>query len=445
MKNIINILCLEVYKMLGGSFLVGFLRNSMSAGLIMIVFLLLDHPKFSLRKTIWHYVWFSLFILLGFTFWYEFYMETFIRFAGMITIPVIGIFCVCMSSDPVYLSLYKLTLGFYLLTVSVFLGVDVSRMWFLGNMWVDIIIRFILMVIVITVIAKRFRKRFMREMNFIRSEMDLFSIITVFLSVLIAALMAFWPDGHEFSVWRIVRLSILLFMAGIIQFMVFYLYLHRGREERYEEEKKIHEINEQLLRQHLEAVQKEGEEAARIRHDVRHHCLMIEECIKNEQKDKLLAYVQQYRQDLEEQRSEYICANETINGILSIYARRAREENIQVTMKVKIGDNILVRDIDLVAVLANIFENAIYGCVQSYAAEQKINIDIVQKGKKIVICCKNTCDKNIKFQNGLPKSENREGIGVTSVLKVVSYYHGEADFSIENSMFAVKILLNNIT
>ena len=125
--------------MLGGSFLVGFLRNSMSAGLIMIVFLLLDHPKFSLRKTIWHYVWFSLFILLGFTFWYEFYMETFIRFAGMITIPVIGIFCVCMSSDPVYLSLYKLTLGFYLLTVSVFLGVDVSRMWFLGNMWLTLL------------------------------------------------------------------------------------------------------------------------------------------------------------------------------------------------------------------------------------------------------------------------------------------------------------------
>lgn len=431
--------------MLGGSFWIGFLRNSMGAGVIMIVFLLLDHPKYSLRKTIWYYIVFALFILLGFTFWYQLNLESYIRLGGVVTIPVMGLFCICMSNDPIQLSLYKLTLGFYLLAVTVFLGVDVSRMWFSGNMWIDIIIRFILQVIVIAVIAKRFRKSFMEEMDLIRSKMDFSSIITLFLSVLIAVLVTYWPNSHVFSISRIVRLFILLVMAGIIQFMVFYLYLYKGREERYEAEKKVHEINEQLLRQHLETVQKEGEEAARIRHDVRHHCLMIEECIKNAQQDKLLAYVQQYRQDLEEQHSEDICPNETINGILSIYARRAREENIQVTLKAKIGDNILVRDIDLVAVLANIFENAIHGCIQSRAATQKINIYIVQKGKKIVIRCKNTCGLNVKFKNGLPESENGAGIGVSSVLKVVSYYNGEADFSTENNMFVVRILLNNVT
>ena len=39
--------------MLGGSFWVAALRNSISAALMMLVFLLLDRPRFSMKKTVW--------------------------------------------------------------------------------------------------------------------------------------------------------------------------------------------------------------------------------------------------------------------------------------------------------------------------------------------------------------------------------------------------------
>lgn len=44
------------------------------------------------------------------------------------------------------------------------------------------------------------------------------------------------------------------------------------------------------------------------------------------------------------------------------------------------------------------------------------------------------------MKNGVPVSDR--GLGISSVLKVVSYYHGEAEFSIENGMFIARILLN---
>ena len=37
---------------------------------------------------------------------------------------------------------------------------------------------------------------------------------------------------------------------------------------------------------------------------------------------------------------------------------------------------------------------------------------------------------------------NGKGTGIYSVMKVVSYYNGEAEFDVKDGMFIVKILLN---
>ena len=116
--------------MLGGTFWVSFLRNGLGAGLMMTVFMLLEHPAASLPKKVLGFILFWMFVTTGYSFWYLFDDGSFIRFAGLLSIPIVGIFCIQMSRDSLYLSLYKLTLGFYLLSVTVFCGVDISRLLF---------------------------------------------------------------------------------------------------------------------------------------------------------------------------------------------------------------------------------------------------------------------------------------------------------------------------
>ncbi len=427
--------------MLGGSYWISLLRNGMGVGLMTVVFLLLDRPRFSMKKTLCCYVIFGLLAAAAFGFWYLLNRENFVRFAGMLAILVVGVFCICMSRDTLYLSLYKLTLGFYLLSVTVFCGIDISRMWFAGNLWVDVVVRLIIMAIVFVIVAK-VRSRFLKGIDYLREEMDWFSAVTVLLSILIAALVAFWPGPRVFSLFRFVRTMILFFMAGIIQYMVFELYLHRGKERYYQVEKELLETNERLIYRQLELMNESKEELARIRHDARHHCLLIEEYIRNGMHDKLLTYVKQFRKDIESQKTECVCGNETINSILSVYARRAAEKKIQVTMHAKVAGDIAVRDIDLVAVIANIFENAIHGCLASGEPVQKIHISVTRKGKKIAVQCRNTCASDVKLKNGVPKSDTGGGMGIPSVLTVVSHYNGEAEFSAEDGMFIVRILLN---
>ena len=199
--------------MLGGSYWISLLRNGMGVGLMTVVFLLLDRPRFSMKKTLCCYVIFGLLAAAAFGFWYLLNRENFVRFAGMLAILVVGVFCICMSRDTLYLSLYKLTLGFYLLSVTVFCGIDISRMWFAGNLWVDVVVRLIIMAIAFVIVAK-VRSRFLKGIDYLREEMDWFSAVTVLLSILIAALVAFWPGPRVFSLFRFVRTMILFFYGG---------------------------------------------------------------------------------------------------------------------------------------------------------------------------------------------------------------------------------------
>ena len=89
--------------MLGGSIWVAALRNVMGAGLMMAVFLLLDRPRLSMKKTIWCYVLFGMAAVVCFSLWYLADKENFGRFSGMLLLPVMGIFCVKMSRDTLYL------------------------------------------------------------------------------------------------------------------------------------------------------------------------------------------------------------------------------------------------------------------------------------------------------------------------------------------------------
>ncbi len=393
--------------MLGGSFWVSFLRNGLGAGLMIAVFMLLEHPAAFRRKMAVSCILFWLLATTGYSCWYLMDKDSFVRFAGLLSIPVVGIFCIWIGRDNLYLSLYKLTLGFYLLSVTVFLGIDLSRLWFGGSIVADIVIRIVLMAVIVFLLASKIRNKFLDGTDDLREELDWFSAVTLLLSVLIASMVAFWPGSHDFSMLHIGRVAILLFMTGLIQYMVFHLYLHRGREKRYRTEHELIEMNGQLIRHQLELINQSKEDG---------------ECAENGGKR--------------------FCENETMNRLLYVYKSLAEKENIQVDMYVKMAADLAVREIDLAAVLVCTFENAIRGCIESNLDMPQIYLSLIQKGKKLVILCRNTCASNLKMKDGMPEHGIGDKAGSSGVMKILSFYHGEADFSVENGMFTARILLN---
>jgi signal transduction histidine kinase len=428
--------------MLGGSFWIAFLRNGMSVVLMMSFFLMLDRPRFSMRTTVCCYIGFGLLILVSYSLWYLFANTSFVKMAAFSILPVIGIFCSLMSRENIYLSLYKTAAAFYLFSVGTFLGVDAARWWFDGNLWVDILVRFLSYSVILIFTWKKLRKEFLDGVDFLVEEMDWFSTFALFISIFLGAIMAYWPNLQGFSIFNMVRAFFVLAMAGFLQYTILHLYIHLGREHHYQTEKELLELNEQLLQSQIDIVGESEKEAARIRHDARHHILLIRDYVEKGNMENLLAYLNEYGEDVENRRAKPICAHPAVNSILSVYARQAKAKRIAVNIDVEIVHNIAVRDIDWVAILANVFENAIHGCGNSGKKEQEIDIYIRKKGKKIIIQCTNTCADDIKFRKGIPKSGSGEGIGTASIIKTASRYSGEVDFAMENGRFITRVLLN---
>ena len=406
--------------MLGGSFWIAFLRNGMSVVLMMSFFLMLDRPRFSMRTTVCCYIGFGLLILVSYSLWYLFANTSFVKMAAFSILPVIGIFCSLMSRENIYLSLYKTAAAFYLFSVGTFLGVDAARWWFDGNLWVDILVRFLSYSVILIFTWKKLRKEFLDGVDFLVEEMDWFSTFALFISIFLGAIMAYWPNLQGFSIFNMVRAFFVLAMAGFLQYTILHLYIHLGREHHYQTEKELLELNEQLLQSQIDIVGESEKEAARIRHDARHHILLIRDYVEKGNMENLLAYLNEYGEDVENRRAKPICAHPAVNSILSVYARQAKAKRIAVNIDVEIVHNIAVRDIDWVAILANVFENAIHGCGNSGKKEQEIDIYIRKKGKKIIIQCTNTCADDIKFRKGIPKSGSGEGIGTASIIKTAS-------------------------
>ena len=312
--------------MLGGSFLVAVFRNTVSAGLMLSFFLMLDRPRFPMKKTILYYILFGTLMIITYSMWYLYGNSSFVKYAGISILPVIGIFCGIMSRDVIYLSLYKIALAFYLFSVCTFCGVDVARWGFNGNLWIDILVRIICSLIILVVTWIKFRKPFLNRVDFLVEEMDLFSSATLFVSVMLGAIMAYWPNLQGFSIFNMVRAFLILFMAGVLQFTILHLYIHLGQEHYYQAEKELLEVNEQLLHQQMEIMRESEKEAARIRHDVRHHTFLIKEYVQKGEFDGLMEYLDQYNSDVENQKVKYICQNRAVNSILSVYARKAESQ-----------------------------------------------------------------------------------------------------------------------
>lgn len=383
--------------MLGGSVWIALLRHIMGAMLMMGVFFLLDRPRFSVKKAAVYYCVFGVLAAAAFGVWYLIDFEVFVRCSGFAAIFVVGIFCILMSADFLYLSIYKLTLGFYLLSVMVFLGIDGSRIWFGGSIWADLALRAATGIAMLLFIVKSVRPRFQAGRDFLSAVMDLPSAITLVFILMIAGVGTYWPDSHELSINRVVRIAVMLAMTGTIQWMTFRTYLYRGKEYYCRMEKELMELNELLLRRQLRQMRVSDTNALY---------------------------------------TKKICSNATVSNILSTYKAYANEEKIQIEVRADIDAQIAVREFDIAAILVSIFENAIYECCNSREDTRQINVVLVQNKNKVVLMCQNTCAREREEYPARWKEK------ADCIRKLVRYYNGEVEFLIEGSVRVSKVLLD---
>ena len=432
--------------MLGGPVYIAFIRFAICLAGVILLFFGMSESRFARKKTIVCYVVFSA-VLLGLACaWYAADRESCVRIVAIAMYICFAVFSVIISRDSVYLSIYKLALTFYLMAVFTIGGIETAIIFFNRNVWADIITRIILILIMYYFSEKKLKSSIKGFSDYVEKEVDKFSVAVMIISILLGIGFILNPNISSTTPYRIYQIVVNFALTGILQLLIFRLYLHIGIEKEYERENQLIQMNHRLLERQIELLEESVESGKRLRHDIRHHNAVIAEYVRRGQNEELLQFLKEYDEETDLGMVELICANTAVNNILSAYTQKARNEQIDVRLDIEIGKELAIPNIDLVAILANAYENAIYACMEvkkeSKERECFIQLKIKKRKNKLIISCSNTCRIETELENGKPKTEFTGGIGVSSIIKTAEKYDGEYDFRNDNGVFVFRLIMS---
>ena len=192
----------------------------------MLLFFLISESRFEKRRTVavclCAYV-----VLIGITcVWYAISQQVFARMGALVTYLLFGIFAVWISRDSVYVCMYKLALVFYLMSVFMIGGIEIAVFFFGKNVWADIVGRFVLLGLIAWFIDKKVKQTIRGFSDYVEYELDRFSVAIMMLSLFFGIAFILNPKIQDQTPYRLMQIAMNFFLTGILQILVFRLYLH---------------------------------------------------------------------------------------------------------------------------------------------------------------------------------------------------------------------------
>lgn len=238
---------------------------------------------------------------------------------------------------------------------------------------------------------------------------------------------------------------VFLFIINIGSLLIYYLMLMLDGQLAKNLELEEQQHYRALEHVAFQSLQERMEETRRMRHDLRHHVHMVSYYLEEKEYDKLQEYVDSYRDSLPDGDRIRFCENRVINNIIFYFASLAKQQQIDFTVQLSIPDDLHVNDHEISVLLGNLLENALEACIE----QKQNNRRIIVKGKgdahSLLFTIDNTCENDIKKnKNGefLTTKPHGNGIGVSSVKKIVERYNGFFSADKNGDMFCVSFMLN---
>lgn len=260
------------------------------------------------------------------------------------------------------------------------------------------------------------------------------SVVSVLFLIIFALFVVIFNSEYEnidryipfFTVSVLIYISVLWVIFGTIQSMI------------AESNAELINSKAAYLQGQLKTARENELTSKTIRHDFRHHNQNLESMLKKGEVEEALSYLKQYNDSLDAARLNDFCPNITVNAILNSFFTKAQKNGITVSVAADVKEKTAISDMDFVAVLSNLLENAINGCIEC-KSDGEIEVNIRTVADKTVIVCSNPCIQDISIENNMIKNR---GIGIAGMLSAIRKYGGDIKYSYDSGRLTVCIILN---
>lgn len=174
-----------------------------------------------------------------------------------------------------------------------------------------------------------------------------------------------------------------------------------------------------------------------LRHDLRHHMVLLNDYIKNGETGKALEHISSITEYVDSTIPRQFCLNGVVNVILSHYANICQLKGISFICEVSLSRQLPVSDIDLVVILSNILENAVNAL--EICDTKRIEVKGFESDGKFFFEVKNPFCGEIEFKDDLPVSRRENhGYGTKSIAAIVEKHEGIYSFTVEDDIFVFR-------
>lgn len=228
-------------------------------------------------------------------------------------------------------------------------------------------------------------------------------------------------------------------IAVLILFVVSYGIFHvnkRRKERAIKKENQILNIENAVIKEYYNTLNYQMELTRKFRHDIEKHMLVLQEMISDYKNKELREYAEQIQEQKNYLQTIDYCGNLVVNAILVNKKRQCNEEHIQFKIEMSRFDLGNIKEIDFVAIISNLLDNAIEECLK-IKSERIIELKCCRSSTHFLLCVKNTLNNkdyifDKKNLHTWKEDDYAHGIGCSIVCEIVQKYDGT--FQLKNIM-----------
>ncbi|MDE7444521.1 MAG: GHKL domain-containing protein [Lachnospiraceae bacterium] len=237
--------------------------------------------------------------------------------------------------------------------------------------------------------------------------------------------------------------SVLAIVGSVLTFYVFDRY-SSTTEKLQQQELMIAKL--EMEERYYEQVEQMNQEHASLLHDFHHYLKTIGEAAAENKDEDVLSIVSELKIQVAGTESVIICGHRLLNAILNEKKKDAEQKGISMHITVEPEFSVeRIRDIDLIAIVGNLIDNAMEAALDCKEGYVKIYMYVQNESRFSVMKIINNYREEIRQKDGIfltsKEDKQKHGIGIQNVKSIVTKYGGFLQNVYENGIFTSLVIL----
>lgn len=236
-------------------------------------------------------------------------------------------------------------------------------------------------------------------------------------------------------------LVVVVTVTVIIAVIIYMIYFFKRKW--LEREREYLEVQQQLLREHYETLEQKIQLTRQYRQDIEKHMQILEQITGGHQTEDSRQYQKSLVEDIEGLEMEEYCTNPVVNSVFHHKIEECKSNRIRTEIRVEKLDCGRIRDVEMVGILYNLFDNAIEACQHiEKASDRYLKVECKNTGNEMELLFENTKNPNMILKAGRKTWKRKQadhGIGLEVLQELVRKNEGKMVREEEKDRYRVSI------